>query len=484
MTLHSVPSTGVRGTTPGEGTGAVRRLGRPLVEWLPVALVVCAEAAWLSALGGFVQAFAQRPPALGIGWLAVFVLAGLTAARLLGRRAGRWWPPLALGLIVLAGVAGVLVAPIARDSISEGMAVALATHPGGWVAGVAVLRGFAHARLPLAEETVARLVGLGVPGFALLAVVGGVALEPERSRFLADTLLAAIVFAGTGLLSLTLTRLSAVAHGSAWDWRRNPSWLAVTIGILAVAVVAAIPLAGIAGRVLEALVPIAVVASIPVGLAIGLDRTGRRVIAFSIGAAAVLILVLTTFGRPGDATPAPPAAPAVESHPTTADGLLAAGLGGLLLLAAAVAVVVLAALWMRRAEPPAEDAVEETRAIDRGTTAAVGRRRRRPWRRPEPTTAAEAYVAVLDDVSRHRDVSRRESETPAEHAARLRAGGRSELRLDLLAADYALVRYGGVDLPPREDRRAIARWRVLRRRLTRQPRPEAGRGQVKSGEQR
>jgi hypothetical protein len=44
------------------------------------------------------------------------------------------------------------------------------------------------------------------------------------------------------------------------------------------------------------------------------------------------------------------------------------------------------------------------------------------------------------------------------------------LSLDLLAADYALARYGGVDLPPREDVKAVSRWRSLRRRL-RAPRP-------------
>ena len=40
--------------------------------------------------------------------------------------------------------------------------------------------------------------------------------------------------------------------------------------------------------------------------------------------------------------------------------------------------------------------------------------------------------------------------------------------LDLLAADYALVRYGGKDLSPREHQRALGRWRSLRRRLTRE----------------
>ncbi len=45
--------------------------------------------------------------------------------------------------------------------------------------------------------------------------------------------------------------------------------------------------------------------------------------------------------------------------------------------------------------------------------------------------------------------------------------GAPALRLDLLAADYALVRDGGLTLSAREDRRAVDRWRSLRRSLPR-----------------
>jgi hypothetical protein len=56
------------------------------------------------------------------------------------------------------------------------------------------------------------------------------------------------------------------------------------------------------------------------------------------------------------------------------------------------------------------------------------------------------------------------SETPAAHARRLRDEGRGDLGLELLVADYELDRFGGVSLTPNEERRAIARWRRLRRR--------------------
>ena len=82
-----------------------------------------------------------------------------------------------------------------------------------------------------------------------------------------------------------------------------------------------------------------------------------------------------------------------------------------------------------------------------------------------PRTAAEAYVALVDDLERHPGVRRGPAETPATHAARLRAEGEAALSLDLLAADYALARYGGIDLPAHEDRRAVDRWRRLRKLL-------------------
>jgi hypothetical protein len=49
----------------------------------------------------------------------------------------------------------------------------------------------------------------------------------------------------------------------------------------------------------------------------------------------------------------------------------------------------------------------------------------------------------------------------------LRSTGPATLSLDLLAADYALARYGNMDLPAREDRKAVKRWRLLRRLLVR-----------------
>jgi hypothetical protein len=417
---------------------------------------------------GLVGEFALRGPNLAMPALAGFVAAGIVAARLLGPRLGPLWPPAALVLIVTAGLLGELASPAARAALGDGPGAVLAANPDGWIVGLATLRGFAHARLPLAESTVARLLGLGVPFIAVLAVLGGVIIEPFRSRFLADTLTASILFVGTGILALTLVRVGAIGEDAGFDWRRNPAWLGLTVAVLALAVVAALPLAAVAGWAIEVLIAVSLGPLLVIGLTMGLDRTARRVLGFVLAAGGVTYLVLMVFQGGGGLPAAPPGQAAAPSRPTAGDEILTAGLGGLVIAVALVAILVLAAIWMRRAEVVEDEPVAETRTIDRGTDAATPRRPgRRGWRRAEPADAAAAYVALVDDLARHPAVRRADSETPAEHAARLRASGRQDLRLDLLAADYSLARYGGVDLPDREHRRAVERWRLLRRALPR-----------------
>jgi hypothetical protein len=117
--------------------------------------------------------------------------------------------------------------------------------------------------------------------------------------------------------------------------------------------------------------------------------------------------------------------------------------------------------------PDVDPGVDETRSIDRGgEPAQLTRRRGRFGRRADPSTAVEAYLALVDDLRRHPDVRREDAETPTAHAARIRSSGRPAFALDLLAADYALARYGDLTLSPGEDRRAVGRWRMLRRALT------------------
>jgi hypothetical protein len=441
-----------------------------LVALAPVGLVVIAEAAWISVIAGLIQEYALHDAVFSIATLAVWVAAGIAVARWLGPRSGRRWPAVAFALVAVSGAIGWLSSPDARAALADGLGPALAAHPGGWLAGIALLRGFAHARIPLAEGTVANLLGIGVPGLALAAALGGLIVDPWRTRFLADATASTIVYVITAVLALALTRLDAIGIDAGFDWRRNPPWLVLTVVLLGVAILVAIPLASIAGTLIAILVSIALGPLLIVGLVTGFDGAARRIIAFFLVVTVVISVLLRIFG--GRSISVPPVTPEVptQAPPSAAEQVFTMGLGGLLLLGAIAGIIVMIAVWMRRA-PAHEVEFDETRSIDPSDAGlSTGRSRRSRFGfRAAPVTAVEAYVALVGDLERHADVRREPAETPAAHAARLRANGRSGLSLDLLAADYALARYGGVELPGREDRRAVARWRVLRRRIAIRP---------------
>ena len=165
------------------------------------------------------------------------------------------------------------------------------------------------------------------------------------------------------------------------------------------------------------------------------------------------------------AEPPPDAGSGVTVVPpeSAADDTLA--IGGFILLLAAVAIAILVRLWMRRT-PDAVGDPDETRTIDRGETIRPRARRPRRWRMPVPTDAVSAYRALDAELGRHAAVAREPGETPAEQARRLP-------RTRVLAAGCREtahvtqhVRFAGRDLSPAEERRAVERWRRLRRQLT------------------
>jgi hypothetical protein len=440
-----------------------RRAAR-IVELVPVALVVVAEAAWISVIGGFVQEVRLQAPVLGIPVLAAFVTLGLVAARSLGVRLGRWWPAVGLALSLLAGAVGWLLAPAAREALLAGdLATAISVNPGGWVASLAVLRGFANATFPVSDQTCARMLRLGIPGLALIALIGGAVAPPWRAIFLADTLVAAVVFVACGTFALAFARQQAIGADLHVDWRRNRAWVLLLATAVVMATGAALAFAGAIGAALPILFGLVLGPFLIVGLVLGTDRRAIRTIAYSVAIALFVYLVFTFYwSRP--ATPQPPnstpqAPPAPETDPT-----VIVGLGGLGIIVAVIAILILLRLWMRQIGPVETDP-NEIRTIDRGDEPSRSRVRARRRRRTAPDDAVTAYVALIDDLERRPEVRRDPSETPAEHAGRLRDEGRGALALDLLAADYALARFGGIELGAREDRRAVARWHHLRARL-------------------
>jgi hypothetical protein len=93
--------------------------------------------------------------------------------------------------------------------------------------------------------------------------------------------------------------------------------------------------------------------------------------------------------------------------------------------------------------------------------------RRRRGRRPAaPHDAVAAYLGALAELEEHPDLARVPTETPAQHAARLRVSGMDGAReLARLAAAYQLARYGERRITVLENVRAVSRFQRVRRLL-------------------
>ena len=348
---------------------------------------------------------------------------------------------------------------------------------------MAFLRGIPYAALPPDPHPIETALAIGTPGIALAALIGGMVGEPWKGHFLSNATIEVVIFLVAGIASLTLSRLTQVGAGSGGgsvDWRRNPAWLGLA-GLLLLAIAGtAIAASVFAGPVILAILGVAVPSLLILGFIAGFDRRSARIVVISAAAALFVVQFLRVLGaQPSEPQPPPviPVVPPPEAPPPVVP--ITFGVAGIAVLLAVIAVIVLIRLWMRR--PRVQDeAADEDRWIDHGDQAGrdVVRRRRRGVRfgRPRPADAVAAYRLLLEDLAPSPVVRREEGETPAEHAGRLREAGSGGLALDLLAADYGLVRFGGVRLSEAEERRAIDRASSLRRRLLAQVRASTAKG--------
>lgn len=439
----------------------------PLDPAVP-ALAAVAEAAWISIVAALAQALIGERQVLGVAGLVPFVAFGIVAARVGAKRWGDRWPAIAVGATLVTAALGWAASAAVREALAAGdVSGALGEHIGGWLAGLATLRGFAHATVARSEATFEGLLTVGLPALAGVAIVGGAMSQPQRSWFVEDALAGAVVFLGSSTLGLSIARMSTLGVAAGLDWRRNRPWLAILIGLVVGIAALALPAAFVVGPAVQVIVGVLTIPLLVAGIVAGFGYTSWRTLLAILVGGGLLILAFALGGDILDTAPTP------ESEEVAAGGaanqaVVGAAAGGIGLLIVIVVILVLARLWIREIRAPVDSDVPEERTIDRPILERGLVPRPRPdgrRRRLDPTDAAAAYVALVESLAGRSAVARYVGETPAEHARRVRRAGHGGLALDLLAADYELTRFGGRRLSAAETRRAIARWSRLRRSL-------------------
>lgn len=424
-------------------------------------LALVAEGAWLAVVYAAVQVVVggQRPL---IGTFELTIAAA--AAALLARR-GVLDPdqrPLTFfAATVAAGVAGWLISPEARQQLAAGNLVqAIGLHPGGWLAGVAFLRGIGRG-FEVDDRAVTRLVLWGTPGLALPWIAGQLTAEPLRGVFIEQAFVASLTFVSAGFMAAGLARLQVIGQETGVDWRENRAWLGLVVGVLAIVLAVGVPAARVLG------LPIDTVARGllgPLGTLLGyLVLVILIPLAWVAGLLTELLLGLG-LRLPAPAGPPKPGEP--FPFPQTYDfeqvrgGLLTVGAFWVLIILLAVIV---GRTWLRRRARRAGRGSIEERFIRLPEThlrlalPRLGLPRRRTM--APPHDAVSAYLAALE-LFDPGTLMRREAESPQAHAQRV-----ADRQLSLLAADYALARYGGRPLTRLEHLRALGRWRRLQARL-------------------
>ena len=494
----------------GSGSPEASRVAADLVT---PALDAVVEGAWLALVYAAVQLGLVHGDAT-LGALPFAIAAGLGVAWArpgAGRRVGGAGALAALAIGV--GAVGWLSDPAARVALAgaaqggwetDATGTAIATNIGGWLLGVAVLRGATHASRSRDEERVGAMLER-IPLLAIPWAIGLAFSLDRRPEFVASALLSTLLFVGGGLVAVGLGRLESFGPAGGVDWRRNRAWLAVVGGVVALLLAVAVPAAFLVGAPPAAI--------------------GDAMLLPLLAVVGVLAAVATVIGAPLLAAfesfvaslPEPVSSPTPAASPplVPGGGVVAPVVGDprVGLTVAIVAFVVIALVFAyvvlriraadgrRPVAARATTAPEDRSFVVPTIRAHIPRMPRGGPFRGTPQTAQEAYLTLLDDLERDPLLARRASEPPRVHARRVAASGllRGEpapaaasgsptapaaasgsptapaaasgspappatLDRDLgfLVADWELARYGARSLTPSEDRRAVARWRRLR----------------------
>ncbi len=434
---------------------------------MPGVLRVVAEAGWLTVLYGAVSVIADKQaPIIGPIEMGLFVAAGV-AIGATGRRNTLIGAPLLIGAVIAGGAVGSLAG---QDLFAIGdWQSALGVHFSGWLAGLAVLRGAIISVGEKAADNLEQMLRVVPLVLGLLWAYTSFVARPELwLSFAVVAMWGTGMFLSGSVVGIGLARLN-VLHAEVDDARQRRAWRWLVLGVGFAIVPLSIPVAVLAG------IPLGAMISPLVGPLQWLLSLLAYPLAFIIWVASILLRpiagplaqVFDEFER--IARPGPAGDQQVSEVATAAAVILS-----LLTLVLIALIIFFAARWLlTRRQGTDLDPEPGFADIERAIVLPVApppRARTRTRRLGAPRNAVGAYLSTVAELETHGELARRPSETPAAHASRLRSFGQVRWPdLARLAATYQLARYGDRSITPRENTRAVDRFKRIRRALKRTP---------------
>lgn len=435
-----------------------------LIPWV---LRAIAEGGWVTVLyAALVVGIEKRLPVLGPIELALLVGGGMLLGTFARRRFDLAPSMLIVGAFI-GGALGWLASPDVRAMFLVNPGAALGIHVSGWLGAIAALRGLIIQRGSLGAQQSESLLRSTLPGLAIVWAFGTVASPAVlRPVFVTDALWGTLAFIVAAVMGLGMARL-LILQAALPDPRVRRMWRLLVVVIAFAVVPIAVPIAVLSGiPVSQLLIPFAGplntigwILTLPLQFVVAILEAIFRPLGPGVGRMLDQIGRAFGIGRPAAADVQPGAA-------GTALGIVL----GLVTIAFILFLMFLVAHWFwgKRRDDTArpvdeEEAVEHTFVVPPRKRPAPSRPRRATLRR-SPVNAVEAYLGALAELETHAAYARGATETPGDHARRVRLGGLPGAReFGRLAAAYQLARYGQRDLSVAEDKRSVVRLQRIRR---------------------